>query len=106
MMALLSGLFAALFGNTVLFWGAIRAVMSILMITVLPIILTNVFKSIVDGVLGLVGSLIGTVSPMGLSLTGLTGWFATSLGVPACFAVIFTAIAVKFTMRLIPFVRI
>ena len=46
--------------------------------------------------LGLVASTIGTVSPMALELTGLAGWFATQLGVPGCFAVIFSAIAIKF----------
>ena len=106
MLALLSGLFGALFSNTVLFWIAIKTVLTVLFLTVLPIVLTNVFKSIVDGVLGLVASTIGSVSPMSLQLTGIAGFFATQLGIPACFAVIFSAIAVKFTFRLIPFVRI
>jgi hypothetical protein len=106
MLSLISALFARLFSNTELFWTALKTVFSTLTITVLPIILTNVFKAIVDGVLSLITSMIGSVSPLAVSLTGLAGWLASALSVPACFAILFTAIAIKFTLRLIPFVRI
>lgn len=106
MMALLSGLFAALFSETAAYYVAIKVVLTTLFLTIVPILLNNFFKSLVDGMLSLVSTYVGSVSPMAVSFTGLSGWLANELQVPACFAVIFAAVALKVTLRLIPFVRL
>lgn len=106
MMALLSGLFAALFSETAAYYVAIKVVLTTLFITIVPIILNNFFKSILDGVLSLVSTYAGSVSPMTVSFTGLAGWLANELQLPGCFAVIFAAVALKVTLRMIPFVRL
>lgn len=107
MLALLSGLFAALFSTTAAYYVAIKAVIVTLMMIVLPILLKKFFTWIVAGVLTLVGdSALGSVSPTTLALTGLAGWFGSNLGLPGCFAVILSAVATRFTLKLIPFVRL
>lgn len=106
MLALISGLFAQLFSETAAYYVAIKVVLTTLFLTILPIILNNFFKSILDGVLSLITSYTGSVSPLVASFTGMAGWLANELNVPACFAVIFSAIALKVTLRCIPFVRL
>jgi hypothetical protein len=106
MLALLSGLFAALFSNGTAWYLALKTILGFLFITVLPIILNNFFKMIIDGLLSLISSYVGTVSPLAADFSGLAGFFIMNLGLPACFSVVFAAIAFKFTLRLIPFIRL
>jgi len=107
MLALLSALFAQLFGTTAAYYIAIKAVLVTLMMIVLPILLKKFFTWIVAGTLTLVGgSALGSVSSTTLALTGLAGWFGSNIGLPACFAVILSAVATRFTLKLIPFVRL
>jgi hypothetical protein len=106
MLALLSGLFSALFSTTSAYYLAIKAVIVTLMMVVLPILLKNFFTWIVSGVLAVIaGSPLGTASPTIVSLTGLAGYLGSSLGIPAAVAVILSAVATRFTLKLIPFVR-
>lgn len=107
MLALLSALFAQLFGTSVLYFVAMKAVMVTLIMIVLPIILKNFFTWIVAGSLSLVSaSALGDASPTIVGLTGLAGYFGTNLGLPACFAVILSAVATRFSLKLIPFLRV
>jgi len=106
MLALLSGLFAALFSEMTLTYVAIKVVLVTLMITILPIIIKNLLDWFVTGLLAIVAAHVQTTSSTVMSLVGLAGYFASGLGVPDCFAVIVSAIAIKFTLGLIPFVRL
>lgn len=107
MLALISGLFAQLFGNSAIFYFALKTVLVTLLMTILPIILRNFFTWIVSGALSIVSSTgLGSRSPLLLALTGLVGHLASSLGLPGCFSVILSGVATRFTLRLIPFVRL
>lgn len=106
MIAFLSGFFSLLFSNGVAWFLALKVLLGILIMTILPIVLTNFFASIVEGLITLTEEHSGSVSSVALSLTGLAGWLAGQLGLPAAFAVLFSALAVKFSLKLIPFVRL
>jgi hypothetical protein len=106
MLALLSGLFAQLFTTSTAWFLALKVVLGFLFITVLPIILNNFFKSVLDGMMALIAGQTGSVAGLGVAFTGLAGWGLAELGVPGAFAVVFAAIAFKVTLRLIPFVRL
>lgn len=107
MMAFLGALFAQLFGTSVAYFVALKLVMVTLVMVILPIVLKNFFTWIVEGVLSLVSSsAIGGAGSMTLALTGVAGYLGSNLGLPACLAVILSAVAVRFTLKLIPFVRL
>src|SRR5262245_28221585 len=56
--------------------------------------------------LTLAGEQLGSSSSVVAELTGVAAYIATQLELPAAFAVIFSAFAAKFALKLIPFVRI
>lgn len=106
MLALLSGLFAALFSTTAAYFTAIKAVLVTLMMVILPIIFKNLLAWFVTGLLSLVTTYTGGATSTIVSLGGVAAYLANGMGLPAAFAVILAAVATKFTLKLIPFVRL
>ena len=106
MFAFLAGLFAQLFGQSLAWYVALKTLLVTLIMVVLPILLTNFFGSIISGLLTLAGEQLGSSSSVVAELTGVAAYIATQLELPAAFAVIFSAFAAKFALKLIPFVRI
>jgi hypothetical protein len=106
MFAFLAGLFAQLFATSAAWFVGLKVLLVTLIMVVLPILLTNFFASIVSGVLTLAGEQFTGASSVVAELTGVAGYIATQLELPAAFAVIFSAFAAKFALKLIPFVRI
>lgn len=105
-LALLSGLFAQLFSNGVAYFIGVKVVLFTLFVTVLPIVLNNVFKKILDGIFSLISSQVGSVSPLASTFSGFAGWLLAVIEIPACFSILFAAIAFKVMLRCIPFVRL
>jgi hypothetical protein len=106
MFAFLAGLFAQLFATSAAWFVALKLLLVTLIMVVLPILLTNFFASIVSGILTLAGEQFTGASSVVAELTGVAAYIATQLELPAAFAVIFSAFAAKFALKLIPFVRI
>jgi hypothetical protein len=106
MLALISGCFAALFSNGVAWFVALKIFIGALIMVVLPIVLNNFFASILTGFTTLVNESSSTLDPVIVSLTGVTGYIADQLELPAAFAVIFSAFATKMALRMIPFLRL
>ena len=106
MFAFLSGLFAQLFATSAAWYVGLKALLVTLIMVVLPILLTNFFASIVSGILTLAGEQFAGSESIVAELTGVAAYIATQLELPAAFAVIFSAFAAKFVLKLIPFVRI
>ena len=106
MFAFLSGLFAQLFSTSLAWYVGLKALLVTLIMVVLPILLTNFFGSIISGLLTLAGEQFTGSTSVVAELTGVAAYIATQLELPAAFAVIFSAFAAKFALKLIPFVRL
>src|SRR5215813_1616981 len=103
MFAFLSALFAQLFATSAAWYVGLKTLLVTLIMVVLPILLTNFFASIVNGILTLAGEQFSGASSAVAELTGVAAYIATQLELPAAFAVIFSAFAAKFALKLIPF---
>lgn len=107
MLAALASAVASLLGTSAAYYIAMKAVLITLMMVVLPILLKKFFTWIIAGVLTLVtGSALGSASSTVVALTGVAGFLGSSLGIPAAMAVIVAAVATRFTLKLIPFLRV
>lgn len=106
MMALISALFAALFGLSSSWFIALKVVLGLLFMTIMPIILKNFFNYLVAGVLSVVTAQAGGTTPFVVSLVGLAGYFASQIDLPGATSVVISAVALKYTLRMIPFVRL
>lgn len=104
------GLIAAKFlGDNVLKWVATKAMFSFLFIVVLPILLNNLIYDVMDIMLQQVQSQLQSVNGLGnsiLDFTGVGAWLAIRFKIPESFAVILSAITVRASLSMIPFVRI
>lgn len=102
----LSGLLARLIGDSVIRWLAFKALMVLLIVTVLPIVLNNFLYEIIQTIFDIVSANTGSSSGQVLSYSGLTAWFIQVLKLPECLSVLMAALSVRVALRLIPFVRV
>ena len=107
-LAWLSGFAANLFSNDVVQFIALKVVLYTLFVTILPIVLNNVFKSIIDGMISIANSAtVGGGAPsMVIEFTGAAAALIQIVGLPFAFSVIIAACAFKLTLRMIPFLRL
>ena len=111
MAALISfiGSFAArIFADKVLGWIAIKTVLSTLFIVIVPILLNNIMYDIMEIVFNFASSKTGEVQSLNgaMSFSGFMGWLLDVFQVPAAFSVIIGALALRVTLKMIPFVKI
>lgn len=87
---------------------ATKIILTTLFITVLPIILNNFVAKLLEVSIDIVSTHLGSydTSNLFLQFTGLAGWLITTLKLDTAFSVIVSAIALRFTLNLIPFVRV
>lgn len=104
--AALSGFLARLIGDSVVRWLAFKALMVLLIVTVLPIVLNNFLYEIIQTVFEIVSENSGSSSGSALSYSGLAAWFIQVLKLPECLSVLMAALSVRVALRLIPFVRV
>jgi hypothetical protein len=103
------GTFAArIFADKVLGWLAIKAVLSTLFIVIVPILLNNIMYDIMEIVFNFASSKTGEVQSLNgaMSFSGFMGWLLDVFQVPAAFSVIIGALALRVTLKMIPFVKI
>jgi len=86
-------------------WIAFKAVMLVLFMTVLPIVLKNVFYDLLQTFMSTAASKMGGVSTGSLAahtvqISGMGGWLASVLKLPECFALILSAVALRLTLKL------
>lgn len=110
----LSGLAGSVIANVTLQgvrFIATKALMYFLIGVALPVVLYNVFSSLIVDLISAGISVshdqIGSVSgqSLGLSLTSLAGWLANQLYLPQCMSVYLSAVSARFAMSFIPFMR-
>ncbi|SKA25031.1 hypothetical protein SAMN02745119_03359 [Trichlorobacter thiogenes] len=97
-----------IFADKVVGWIALKVLLTGLMILVLPIVLNNFLYEVIETIMGFAnqqqagaGSLNGA-----MSFTGFTAWLLDCFQIPAAFSVLVSALILRVTLRMIPFVRI
>jgi len=106
LIAWLGSALASILGASAVRFVAWKVVISALLMTVLPIVLLNVFYSIIQGVISLTTNTVSGSTGYIMQFTGLAGWFALYLKVPEGVSVLLSAMLIRVSLRLIPFVRL
>jgi uncharacterized membrane protein YhdT len=100
MLAWLSRVVGSIFG--------LKFFMGGVLMTVLGVVLYNALVGIVEEVMTFTVSQIGGAGVGSISspsITGFAGWFLAQVKLPECFAVMVSAVAIKFVLRKIPFLK-
>lgn len=95
------------FVDKLAYFVAMKALLVLLMVTVLPLILKNLLNWFLASVYDIVNANVGseTIPSFAIQLTGLGAYFATHFQLPLCFSIVITAVIVRFTLNMIPFIR-
>lgn len=103
--ALAGSAIARLFLAEGLKWVAFKALLLVLVMTVLPVILKNVFYDLLQVFITAANSKVGSMAPGSfgatvVQVTGMGGWLAAQLKLPECFAVMLAAVSFRVTLKL------
>jgi hypothetical protein len=98
---------SSVIGDNVLRFVAGKALLSALFLVVLPLVLNNFMYDIINMTLSIVNDTSsGSTFNGALQYTGLAAHWLNVLRVPECMAVIVSALSVRVSLSLIPFVRV
>lgn len=102
----LLGAFARLFTVMLNNFLAMKIVLGILFIVILPIILNNAIYWLFDDIFNTMGAFVEghSYTLEDVSFSGLLGYFMVEMGIPDCLSVVLSAMALRFAMSWIPFV--
>lgn len=104
LIAWLGSAIASLLESGVLRFLATKVVLQTLFMVVLPIVLYNLFCAIIDEYMSFVTTHISyDSSSVVVHLTGLAGFLADRLGLVNAVSILMSAVAIRFTFRMIPF---
>lgn len=106
MWAWLLGALTTLLSSSVTRFIAYKILFTGLIMVTLPIILNNIIYKVIDIAANLAGSNSGGVTSWVGSFTGLTAFLLSSVRAPEVLSIILAAVAVRYTLNLIPFVRL
>jgi hypothetical protein len=86
-------------------WVAFKALLLVLTMTVLPIVLKNVFYDLLSAIMTAVNNKVGSVGTGSIGavtaeVTGMGGWLAVQLMLPECFSLMLSAVAFRLTLKL------
>lgn len=101
-----SGWFVRFLGGAAVRYLAFKIIAYLLFVTILPVILYNVFSYIIGEVLQLVQSYGGSIQPIVIQLSGLSGYLAQQFRLPEALSLVLSAILFRVTMKIVTFGRI
>ncbi len=106
MWAWLLGIVGTFLSSSVTRFIAYKVLLTGLLMVTLPIILNNLIYKMLDIAINLAGTYGAGIAPWVGSFSGLTAFFLACLRAPEVVSIIFAALAVRYTLNLIPFVRL
>jgi hypothetical protein len=106
LIAWLGSAIAALISSGVLQFAAFKIILKTLFVVFLPILLFNVMNRFMSDFLYWANTRMAAAggSPMSIQLSGLTAFLASEIGIIQGFSMLMSAIAIRLTFKLIPFV--
>ena len=101
-----SSLAGKFLSDNMLKWAAVKILVFTTLTTTFPIVAKNLINWLFTTVSAVASSNISTdgLHSTVLNLSGLSGYLASVLMIPDCIAIIMTAIVIRFTLNLVPFV--
>jgi len=109
----LAGAVGSLLSDGLVRWLAFKVIITALFVTILPVILNNAFYYLLDAIFssagtqlqGAAGAISGGQSVV-IQLTGMVAWAAVHCSLVSAVSVWISIIAIKYTLGLVPFVRL
>lgn len=97
-----------IFTDKVLGYIAMKAILVFLFMTVVPLILNNFTYDIMEIVMGFASSKAGDASSLdgAMSFTGFAAWLISCFKLPEVLSVMVSAMILRLSLSMIPFVRL
>jgi len=99
-------LLSTVIGDNVLRFAAGKVLLTTLFLVVLPIVLNNFMYDLVNMSMSMLGAQDISGFSGAMTFSGLTAHFLLLLKVPDCMSVMVSALALRFSLNMIPFVRV
>lgn len=108
LLSFLGSFVAKFLGDKVLGWIAVKALMVFLFVTIVPLVLNNFAYDIIEIMMNFAsGQAAGAISLNGaMSFTGFMGWLIECFRLPEALSVLVSALILRLTLSMIPFVRL
>ena len=104
--AAIVGWVGALLARSTVVYLAMKALLFVLFVTVLPVIINNLIYKLIQGSIDVVGTTAGSASSHVVALTGIAGYLGSTLRLPEALSIMLSAVATRFALKLIPFTRL
>ena len=99
-LAVIAAFFSSTFARFVLIFLAVKVLLLALMVTVLPVVLNNLFYSLIEKSMNFMDSQTGYFeSPLVYQASGLMGYLVDSLYLPECLSMLLSALSVRFMLK-------
>lgn len=99
---------AKILSDGLLKWIAMKAILLVLFVVILPIVINNLMYDVIEimfnFVLGKIGSL--ELGETVQNVTGVAGWLIVNCKISESLSVILGAVAMRMSLNMIPFVRV
>lgn len=104
----IGSLVARVFADKVVGWIAMKAVLCFLFITVVPLVLNNFLYDIIKIMMDFATGQSAGASALngGMSFTGFLAWLLEVFRIPEAIALLVSALVLRVTLSMIPFVRL
>ena len=97
----IGGWFGTLLASSVARFLALKIFLTLLFVTVLPIVLNNFFYKILEMGLSRVTSATGEIQSFVLQLSGLSAFFASHLQLVSAVSILLSALSLRFTLKVL-----
>ena len=98
--ALIGSFFSSAFARYILIFFAVKALLLFLIVTILPVVLNNLFYTMIEKAMLFMDANVSMVeSPMVYQASGLMGYLVDSLMLPECLSMSLSALSVSFVLR-------
>lgn len=98
--AVIGSFFSSAFARFVLGFIAIKVILIALIVTVLPVVLNNVFHKFIETSMNYMTTQTALIeSPLTYQASGLMAYLVDSLFLPECLSITLSAISVRFTLK-------
>lgn len=108
LLAFLGPLVAKVFGDKLLGWIAMKALLVFLFLTIVPLILNNFLYDVIEIFINLVAGHSSGLSALNgsMSFSGFAAWLMECFRVPEAFSLLISALCLRLVLNMIPFVRL
>ena len=106
-LAAILGSLGRFFTDKLAYFIAVKGLIILALVVVLPLVLKNLLNWFVNSVYSVVSSHVqsGQLDRVVLEFTGLGAYLAGAMQFPLVLSILLTAVTIRFTLNLIPFIK-